>query len=476
VRRPHFPHWARTWAARIALVSAGALACYALVGDALDRVYQEARSQTDEEHFKLMRGPAVLIETELRKQPPQRWPELLAALQPHFDYELRVRPLADIKFMPNERLRVLRGEIARGDEEQVDSVHYRIGGTDSALVMGPIWATPVKNDYLNFMSVRVLATVALMTLLAFPLLVVWAWFAPARRDVRALRATLRSLAQGGFAAPPMRVESRLLTPLSEEIARLALELQGLVDSQRELSRAVSHELRTPVARLRFGLALLDEHARSGNERVIAAMERSLTDLEDLVECSLTYARYTQTRPILNLDERPLMGWVSDELAPLAASSAQPALVLHEAAQPGVEAMFDPSHMKFALRNLVANALRFAASRVEVRVACADGWARIDVDDDGPGVCESDRARIFEPFVRGRQLADKPSEGHGLGLSIARRIVDWHGGRIELARSACKGARFSIVWPLEPLPDAGTPPSRTDTNRDQTQTHSARLAG
>jgi len=293
--------------------------------------------------------------------------------------------------------------------------------------------------------------------LAFPVFAIWGWLAPARRDLRALRATLRSLTNGELSTQIVRVESRLLAPLTEDVNRLALNLQGLIESQRELSRAVSHELRTPVARLRFGLALLDEQSRSGNERVLDSLERSLTDLEDLVECSLTYARYTQARPILNLDERPLLEWVQAELANLMPCAPAPALVVRDESDARLEAMFDASHMKFALRNLVANALRFASSKVEITVSRQDTMARIDIDDDGAGVSEADRTRIFQPFVRGRQPQHRPAEGHGLGLSIASRIVDWHGGRIALDRSPANGARFSVLWPIDPASGAAMPP-------------------
>ena len=454
--RLHVARPSRSLVRRLLLLAAGVALCYLLVGVALERVYLEGRAQTDEEYFHLMRGPAVMIESELRKSPPERWPAVLASLQRNFDYELHVKRIADIKFMPNDRLRVLRGEIARGDEDEVDTVHYRIGESDSALAMGPIWVTPVKTDYFNFVSVRVLATIALIAVLALPPLAIWGWLSPARRDLRALRATLARLASGEFAPQHVDVESRLLAPLTQDVNRLAVNLQGLVDSQRELSRAVSHELRTPVARLRFGLALLDEQSRAGNERVLDSLERSLTDLEDLVECSLTYARYTQARPILNLDERPLLQWVKDELAHLAPQADPPAIVVREDSDAQLEAMFDAAHMKFALRNLVLNALRFAAKRVEITVSRQDTLARIDVDDDGTGVSEADRVRIFQPFVRGRQPAHRPSEGHGLGLSIAARIVDWHGGRIALARSPANGARFSVIWPVDPAHGEGGP--------------------
>jgi len=454
----HHRPWA-SWLARAACVLAGALACWWLTGVALTRIYDEGRAQTDDQYFALMRGPAMLIEAELRRSPPAQWPQVLARLRQQFDYDIEVKPIAGVKFMPAERLRVLHGEIARGDEDQVDTVHYRIAGTDQVIAMGPIWVTPVKSDYVAFLSVRLIGTLTLLALLAFPLIAGWVWFAPVRRDVRALRTNLLELAGGERVARGVLVESRLLAPLADGVGRMAANWRALLDSQRELSRAVSHELRTPVARLRFGLALLDEQARSGNERVLDSLERSLADLEDLVECSLTYARYTQARPVLDLHERGLLAWVRDELAALAPPAEGPVLNVAAPHEPAggdsFEAMFDPSHMKFALRNLVANALRFARSRVDVTISRDAGASRaqIDVDDDGDGVPEADRARIFEPFVRGRQPARGASGGHGLGLSIAARIVDWHDGRIELSRSPAGGARFRLSWPLEP-PVAG----------------------
>jgi signal transduction histidine kinase len=453
----HRPPWA-SWLARIAFLLAGALACWWLTGVALTRIYDEGRAQTDDQYFALMRGPATLIEAELRRTPPAQWPEVLARLRQQFDYDIEVKPIASVKFMPAERLRVLHGEIARGDEDQVDTVHYRIADSDQVIAMGPIWVTPVKSDYVAFLSVRLIGTLTLLALLAFPLVAGWVWHAPVRRDVRTLRASLLGLAGGERIAPGVLVESRLLAPLADGVERMAANWRALLDSQRELSRAVSHELRTPVARLRFGLALLDEQARAGNERVLDSLERSLADLEDLVECSLTYARYTQARPLLDLHERRLLAWVRDELATLAPACEGPALNVaaapHDTAD-ALEAMFDPSHMKFALRNLVANALRFARSRVDVTISrdASARRAQIDVDDDGDGVPEADHARIFEPFVRGRQPARGNSAGHGLGLSIAARIVDWHDGRIELSRSPAGGARFRLSWPLEP-PVAG----------------------
>ena len=104
----HHRPWA-SWLARAACVLAGALACWWLTGVALTRIYDEGRAQTDDQYFALMRGPAMLIEAELRRSPPAQWPQVLARLRQQFDYDIEVKPIAGVKFMPAERLRVLHG-------------------------------------------------------------------------------------------------------------------------------------------------------------------------------------------------------------------------------------------------------------------------------------------------------------------------------------------------------------------------------
>mgnify|MGYP006951112673 CR=1 FL=1 len=90
VKRPRGA-W-RSWLARAAFVLAGGLACWGLTGVALTRIYDEGRAQTDDQYFALMRGPAILIETELRRTPPAQWPAVLARLRQQFDYDIEVKP------------------------------------------------------------------------------------------------------------------------------------------------------------------------------------------------------------------------------------------------------------------------------------------------------------------------------------------------------------------------------------------------
>ena len=97
----------------------------------------------------------------------------------------------------------------------------------------------------------------------------------------------------------------------------------------------------------------------------------------------------------------------------------------------------------AVENLLSNAGRFAQNRVSVRAGSQNGGIVIEVDDDGGGVPESEREKIFEPFVR---LEDAGQRGAGLGLALVNRIVKRHGGSVSVADSPLGGAKFFLQLP------------------------------
>jgi signal transduction histidine kinase len=100
----------------------------------------------------------------------------------------------------------------------------------------------------------------------------------------------------------------------------------------------------------------------------------------------------------------------------------------------------------AVRNLLENAVRHARSSVDLQLTAVDGVVRLDVSDDGPGVAPNDRTRIFDRFFKADAARERGVTGSGLGLPIARAIVEAHGGVLELA-DVDRGARFEVRLPL-----------------------------
>jgi two-component system sensor histidine kinase RstB len=101
-----------------------------------------------------------------------------------------------------------------------------------------------------------------------------------------------------------------------------------------------------------------------------------------------------------------------------------------------------------LQNLVTNAMRYARSRIQVRCELHGTQVEVVVEDDGPGIPEVDRERVFKPFARLDDSRHRASGGYGLGLSIVQRIAEWHGGRIWVDTAALGGAAFHLRWPRQ----------------------------
>lgn len=208
----------------------------------------------------------------------------------------------------------------------------------------------------------------------------------------------------------------LLTALALGLAVWAVlrREQRQAEARQLLFQGASHELKTPIARLRFGIALLaDAETAQDRTRHATRLDADLADLATLVDELLEHARADQIAP--DVRRRPLSDLVPDA--------------------PG-DADYDLATMARALANLTRNAEQHAET-VQVSV---DGDVRVHVDDDGPGVPPADRERLLAPFARG---ADG---GHGLGLAIADRIAQAHGGRLVLSESPLGGLRATLEWP------------------------------
>jgi two-component system sensor histidine kinase RstB len=117
---------------------------------------------------------------------------------------------------------------------------------------------------------------------------------------------------------------------------------------------------------------------------------------------------------------------------------------------GVDVRIEAEHryLHRVVQNLAGNAVRYARSQVRLSGGVTGNWAWVCVEDDGPGIPEKDRTRIFEPFSRLDDSRTRASGGYGLGLSIVQRIAFWHGGSVEVGQSPeLKGARFIFKWPV-----------------------------
>ncbi len=257
-----------------------------------------------------------------------------------------------------------------------------------------------------------------------------------------------------------RVKICFLSPTAT-IARvfngMADQIEMLISSHKELINAVSHELRTPISRIRFGLERVYDGDALERTRHISGIRKDINELEDLVTELLSYAKMEGSRSQGRLPQYPLLPWIEALVALAQETLTVPITFVHEGLDRSSIASFDPRLLERALHNLLQNANRFARSGIQLTLAADATEVKLIVEDDGPGIPEKDRERIFEPFVRLDSSRNREFGGYGLGLAIVRQIARHHHGWVTARPSSSGGAALEMTWPLV---DTGLTPTST----------------
>jgi signal transduction histidine kinase len=274
---------------------------------------------------------------------------------------------------------------------------------------------------------------------------------------RSVVASVRGVGEhGGYVPPSASLPAELaeldaeLTTAYRSLAALREREQALESSRRELVAWVSHDLRTPLAGLRaMAEALEDEvvadpgtiHRYHGQMRTEA--DRLAEMVDDLFELSRIHAGALRlSRQRVGLDDL-----IADTVAGTEPLARAKGVRLSGAAQPGLPVRVDAAEVGRALRNLVVNAIRHTPGdgSVDVIAGIEDGMAYVTVSDACGGIPDQDLSRVFDVAFRG-EAARSPGGGAGLGLAIARGIVEAHAGDIGVSNAGA-GCRFVVRLPL-----------------------------
>jgi two-component system sensor histidine kinase QseC len=302
-----------------------------------------------------------------------------------------------------------------------------------------------RRELRDALARRVVVGIVAPLLVALPLLALLLWLA-VRRGLRPLPQLAGEVGrrQPDSLAPLEVRAPREVVPLIDQLNRLFGRIAASLERERRFTADAAHELRTPVAAIKAQAQVAQlaadpaprEHALA---QVVAAADRAGRLVEQLLQ--LTRLESGASPAFSACALRPLARDVLAELAPQAIAR-QVALELDDGPEATVSGV--PELLGALLRNLVDNGLRHGATRVRVRIAPSPGGATLAVVDDGPGIPAAERDAVLQRFHR---LPTAGAGGSGLGLSIAQRIADIHGARLELsAGDGGRGLRVAVALP------------------------------
>jgi signal transduction histidine kinase len=274
---------------------------------------------------------------------------------------------------------------------------------------------------------------------------VLAWFIAGRalRPVESIRSEVLAISGA-------TMHRRVPVPAGrDEVRRLAETMNEMLDRlerasnrQREFVSDASHELRSPVAAMRTDLEVALRDPQHANwpalaQRLLAENERLGALVDDLLELARLEEGIVDTaRTTVDLDELVLAA-VEHRPGPLRFDTT---------AVSGGRVVGSARQYSQVVRNLIDNAARHARAVVAVEVTTDDDEVVVSVEDDGPGIAEEDRERVFERFTRLDAARARDGGGSGLGLAVVKRIVVAHGGTVQITNGNGSGARFEVRLP------------------------------
>ena len=275
-----------------------------------------------------------------------------------------------------------------------------------------------------------------------------------------LQEGARKIAGGDLSARVKLTEADELAEVAAAFNTMAGELQRsfarqkqLEQSRRDLVAAVSHDLRTPLTSIRAMLEALADGVVSEPatvERYYVTMRAQIQNLSGLINDLFELSQLETEQVKLRLELVNLNDLLSDVLETMQAQARAKQVTLEGAFSTDLPLVqVEPAKIQRVLYNLTQNAIQHtpAGGSIALATQLTPGGVQIDVTDTGEGIAAEDLPRVFDQFFRGEKSRSRATGGAGLGLAIAKRIVEAHHGRIWVESQLGQGARFSLLLPV-----------------------------
>ncbi|MGH8175086.1 MAG: ATP-binding protein [Steroidobacter sp.] len=379
----------------------------------------------------------MMLEEQSRAIPREARPQFIANLAEKTGIDLELFELQDIA--GGEALtRLARGELAFMSAANGQRwMLKRLGADQEVLAFRYTVHEPQRGAFEWTLAFTFYAAIALV-------IMVWLW--PLTRDLRQLERSTQQFGDGNWKFDAGVKPRSQIYRLAEAFRRMAVRIDALIGSHKDMSNAMSHEIKTPLARMRFEIEMA--RTAAGQEKLAEHLDNINTDIAELnafVAATLDYAILERAEVALNIAEHDFTIILPAVTESVRRSARADLDIRCEVQGDATRVPCDAHLMETVLRNLLYNAIRYARKRIRVTFCVEpDGACSLRVDDDGPGIPEADRQRVFGSFVQLRESSEA-KVGFGLGLAIVKRVIEWHGGAVSVTSSDLGGARFCVDW-------------------------------
>ena len=410
------------------LIIVGGLFVVAIV---LDLGFDHLQSRQEPAFDRWLESTFHLIEQRLAAAPIDQREDLAISLADDLGVSVQLLARDDVhmKQRSERRLSVVV------DSDGNSSYLHEAASLDAIIRIGPV-VEPTGSVLLNLLP-------PIFYLSIF--VIVGLWLRPLLNDINIISDGARRFA-ADYREPLSTAEQTTeLTALARNLDEMAARLSGVLRSQKELIAALSHEMRTPLARIRFALAVIGDRADEKLNKQLAEINDDVQEIDDLIASMLNYARLDHPDIEMHWQAVPPDAWLEQ----VTSKSLTAAVDLDSDSKdtPG-KVWMDPQLMELALSNLLVNASKYAENKVRCSLVQKEKFCVLTVEDDGKGVPEDARDKIFKAFARIDDSRNRETGGVGLGLAVVARVAELHGGSAGVDTSpTLGGARFSIRWPV-----------------------------
>ena len=257
---------------------------------------------------------------------------------------------------------------------------------------------------------------------------------PIARDAQRLSVAATRVASGDLGARTGVTRADELGDAAREFDRMVARLAAVEQERSMMLSSLSHDLRTPLAALRASVEAVRDGVTDDPDALLGGMERQVQALAALVDDLQLHTRLSSGTLEMRTGRHDLAELVDEVIESVRPLGARRGIRLETDGQGAVTVDADPVQLGRVLRNLYDNAIRHAPEGGTIRASIrtdAPGWVEVTVRDDGEGFPDDVREVAFEPFTRGDPARNVATGTAGLGLAIARGIVEAHGGTITI---------------------------------------------